>query len=106
MATITARKASKARSIQELEHIEAYSNEPFFISDTVLNTLDFDSIVFTADGTAFTAITAYNDDGTTYDYIAQCNMSGLTFDKGDDPLLAPNGFAAVQLSAGAIRVNR
>ena len=106
MATITPKKNSKNRSVQEMEYIEGFSSEPFFISDTDLNTLKFDSIEFAADGTAFTSITAYDSDGSTYDYIAQCNMSGLSFDKGDSPLISPNGFASIQLASGSVKLNR
>jgi hypothetical protein len=109
MATITAKKASKQRSTQELETIEGYSSEPFFIRDTVQIVTDFDSIIIAADGTQFAEITAYEANKVdTYDYMAQCNiLAGDAFEKIDDPLTSPNGFKSVTLGvAGAIRINR
>ncbi len=107
MATITTKKNRSERSVQESEDIATFSGEPFFISDTVLNTFDFDSIEFAADSTTFTAITAYNEDRTTYDYLAQCNLTVAdTFDKGDSPLTSPFGFASVTLATGKVKCNR
>lgn len=109
MATITEKKASIAQSVQESQKIENLSSEPFYIADTDLNTLDFDSIEFDIDGTQFESILAYEQNKKdTYDYMTQCNFdSTKVFDKGDFPLRSPNGFAAVKLSVlGGIRVNR
>lgn len=107
MATITAKKNRRKRSVQDAEDISTFSGEPFFIGDTVLNTFDFDSIEFAADSTTFTAITAYNEDRTTYNYLAQCNLTvSDSFDKGDSPLTSPFGFASVTLASGKVKCNR
>ena len=107
MATITDKRASGLKSIQELERIEGFSNEPFYIADTVSNVIECDSIEIDSDATKFDVILAKDGAGGTYNYLTQCNiLTTKEFNITSSPLVSPFGFHTIKLSAGAIRVNR